>query len=464
MTKAFTIAAALMTGALLAAPSFAQDKSRSLGGDQRDGARAMIGVERAKNVRLPPGFQIMATELDGPVFADSKGMTLYKWQLKNLRNGSAGERKGEPACYDVKTTETAGLMSPYPPGLVLPELDTRPTCTDVWKPVLAAANAAPIDKWSVLARKDGTKQWAYDGFALYTSVLDKAPGEVAGAPKKARGDSPSYREPVKPPSDVPPGFEVASTAKGRLLITTSQQSVYFYEGDRATKSACTGACTQTWKPILAPSVGQATEGWTIFERSPGVRQWAFRGRPLYINVLDRESRSQEGTDVPGWRNVYTQVAPPPPKEFTTQVSSSGEVLADASGKTIYTYACADDSVDQLNCDHPTDTQAYRFGMCGAGDPDRCLATFPYVLAGADAQSLSQSWTVVWIDPKTGRYAEANAPGTLKVWAFRQRPVYTYSGDKRPGDINADGFGEFRGLRNGFKAFWLRDDFYSGAGD
>jgi hypothetical protein len=71
--------------------------------------------------------------------------------------------------------------------------------------------------------------------------------------------------------------------------------------------------------------------------------------------------------------------------------------------------------------------------------------------------------VVWIDPKTGRYAEANAAGALKVWAYRQRPVYTYAGDKRPGDINADGFGEFRGLRNGFKAFWLRDDFYNGAG-
>ena len=30
---------------------------------------------------------------------------------------------------------TAGLMSPYPPGIKLPELDSRPRCTDLWQPV-----------------------------------------------------------------------------------------------------------------------------------------------------------------------------------------------------------------------------------------------------------------------------------------------------------------------------------------
>ena len=89
---------------------------------------------------MPPGFRIVATELDGPVFADSRGMTLYKWQLKPLRNGSAGERKNEPACYETKTTETSGLMSPYPAGLVLPELDTR--VANTVRPFVAALQAA----------------------------------------------------------------------------------------------------------------------------------------------------------------------------------------------------------------------------------------------------------------------------------------------------------------------------------
>ena len=37
------------------------------------------------------------------------------------------------------------------------------------------------------------------------------------------------------------------------------------------------------------------------------------------------------------------------------------------------------------------------------------------------------------------------------------------GDVKPGDTNADAWGEFNGYRNGFKAFWLRDDFKGNAG-
>ena len=64
-----------------------------------------------------------------------------------------------------------------------------------------------------------------------------------------------------------------------------------------------------------------------------------------------------------------------------------------------------------------------------------------------------------IDPMTGRIADPKQPGALRVWAFRDRPVYTFAGDREPGDAFADGHGEFRGQRNGFKAFWLRDDFF-----
>jgi hypothetical protein len=63
-----------------------------------------------------------------------------------------------------------------------------------------------------------------------------------------------------------------------------------------------------------------------------------------------------------------------------------------------------------------------------------------------------------IDPNTGRHAAAGEEGTLHVWAYRQRPVYTYGGDQEPGVTNADSFGEFLGRRNGYKAFVLRDVF------
>ena len=43
-------------------------------------------------------------------------------------------------------------------------------------------------------------------------------------------------------------------------------------------------------------------------------------------MLDAQGRSLEGSDVPGWHNVFTQVAPSPPKGFTVQDTVSGQVL------------------------------------------------------------------------------------------------------------------------------------------
>lgn len=428
--------------------------------------RAFGGHQTEDYIRvpLPPHIRVEATELDGPVFADASGQTLYRWPFRDLRVGNTGDPKGESNCTDVKTTTNAGYMSPYPGGLTLPELDRRPSCAQAWPPALAPANAQPVGKWTVITRKDGRKQWAYDGFALYTSNLDKRPGDVLGGDSyEHKGDDPAVRSPVQPPPDLPPGFNVATTAVGRLLLNERKFSIYASDADGANKSNCTAECAKTWIPMLAPQSAHPHGDWTIFERSPGVRQWAFRKQPLYRFALDSYAHSFQGSDEPGWHNVFTQAAPPRPAGFTVQNTTSGQVVADANGKTVYTYSCGDDAIDQLGCDHPAETQAYRLAMCGAGDPVRCQRTFPYVLAPKGARSGSRSWSVIDIDPKTGHLASPGQRDALRVWAYRDRPVYTYAGDKRPGDTNADGIGEFRGEREGFKAYWVRDDYNGRAG-
>jgi predicted lipoprotein with Yx(FWY)xxD motif len=211
--------------------------------------------------------------------------------------------------------------------------------------------------------------------------------------------------------------------------------------------------------VRAPEFARAHGEWAVLERAPGIRQWVFRGKPLYINTQDVRPYSLEGSDTPGWHNVYTQIAPPPPADFTTHETEAGIVLADKKGKTVYFYNCGDDSVDQLACDHPDTTQAYRFAVCGGGDAAVCLKNFPPVLASRNAKSTSRAWSIVSIDPKTGHFAKADDPAALRVWAYRDRPLYTYSKDEQPGDMNAEGLGEFRSHRHGFIAFWIRDDFY-----
>ena len=62
------------------------------------------------------------------------------------------------------------------------------TCTGVcnwrWYPLFAPADAKPVGDWTLIARDDGKKQWAFKHRALYTHVHDSpdAPlgSDVAG--------------------------------------------------------------------------------------------------------------------------------------------------------------------------------------------------------------------------------------------------------------------------------------------
>ncbi len=400
---------------------------------------------------LPPGIQVIVSELEGPVFADANGRTLYRWSTKDIF-----------VCDDTRYRETTGLFSlPYIGGKELPEADTRPVCADVWPAATAPADAKPVGNWTIVERKDGKKQWAYKGRALYTSHLDRKPGETNGGHTRyvrSEGvDGNSQRAPVGPPPAVPPQFAVFQMVLGRLLTTTEGHSVYTFDKDTSTASYCNDSCLNAWAPVRAPDSAVGQGEWSTIKRRGGIMQWAFRGKPLYTHITDSKVRSYEGGDVPGWRNVFTQRAPRFPKGFQVADTYVGQVLADVQGKAIYLYSCAEDTYDRQACDTPESPQAYRWAICGGGDPARCLQTFPYVIADKNAVSENHAWTTLDIDPKTGRRAGAGSPGALHVWAYRGRPVYTFAGDE-PGDIGADAWGEGMGQRNGFTAFWLRDDY------
>jgi len=420
---------------------------------------------------MPSGFGVQHTDVDGPVFVNPQGMTLYTWPRKNLELGDAGDSRGKPStCTDTKLTETAGINSIYRPGLILPELDKRPSCTQAWPPVFAADDAKPVGNWTISVRTDGRKQWAYEGMPLYTSSLDKKPGQVYGGFTRRITDglSAPLRIPVGPDAARPPAFQVRSIATGRILLSRNLV-IYTSDADRPNVSNCKEECLHEWAPVLASQAALPQGEWGVIERAPGVKQWTFRTKPVYTLVRDQArttagkvGTSLFGNDVPGWKPAYTQKWPDPPKEFTVQDSRVGQVLADKNGMTLYTYMCNDDAFDQLACDHPTQTQVYRIGICGRFDVDRCNALFPYALAPVGAKTDNMLWGATWIDPKTGHHAEPNASGAIHVWTYRDRPIFTHGRDTKPGDANGDAWGENNGLRNGFKAIWIRDDFNGNA--
>jgi len=52
-------------------------------------------------------------------------------------------------------------------------------CAQTWLPLRAPTEALPSGYWAIATRTDGSRQWTYKGFALYTYARDQ-PGEVGG--------------------------------------------------------------------------------------------------------------------------------------------------------------------------------------------------------------------------------------------------------------------------------------------
>lgn len=53
-------------------------------------------------------------------------------------------------------------------------------CAALWPPLSASADAKGSGDWTVIARDDGSRQWAYKGKPLYFWVKDTKPGDKTG--------------------------------------------------------------------------------------------------------------------------------------------------------------------------------------------------------------------------------------------------------------------------------------------
>ncbi|MGP9813691.1 COG4315 family predicted lipoprotein [Rhodopseudomonas sp. NSM] len=87
----------------------------------------------------------IADTAKGKALVDAKGMTLYTFDK------DAG---GKSACNGP--------------------------CATNWPPLTAAASAQASGDWTIVARDDGAKQWAYKGKPLYAWTKDTKPGDTTG--------------------------------------------------------------------------------------------------------------------------------------------------------------------------------------------------------------------------------------------------------------------------------------------
>ncbi len=344
-----------------------------------------------------------------PVFADADGKTLYTFDKD--------ETPGKSACYGE--------------------------CSAAWPPLAAPADAKASGEWSVITRDDGAKQWAWKGKPLYTFVKDEKFGDAKGENLMKMWHAARFEPNTK--LDASPGISVRETfdVDGQVLTDPQGMTLYTSDNDKkANLSSCDTACARTWVPLTAPRLGVPLGDFTIAERPDGMKQWAYKGKPLYTYAGDTRMGDANGAKVsPAWHEaMVVRYFLPPDVEVLTH-PKHGAMLATASGMTLYArdnhrFTLAGGSHDDRNALRGDPDVGRKIGVKGCeGD---CLGEWTPLKASANAQPWG-NWTIV-----------ARADG-VKQWAYRGFPLYTFKSDKAPGDAIGHDMYQLTSGNNGL--FW-----------
>ena len=70
------------------------------------------------------------------------------------------------------------------------------------------------------------------------------------------------------------------------LAYVNGRTLYTSEKDEPGKSNCAAACTEAWPPALAGPGDRDFTVFTIITRADGAKQWAYKGKPLYLSIKD----------------------------------------------------------------------------------------------------------------------------------------------------------------------------------
>ncbi|MGZ3236870.1 MAG: COG4315 family predicted lipoprotein [Burkholderiaceae bacterium] len=100
--------------------------------------------------------------------------------------------------------------------------------------------------------------------------------------------------------------QVPTKVANGVVTNSAGMTLYVFDADPAGKSACNGPCAAIWPPLLAQDSDQASGDYTIITRDDGKKQWALKGKPLYVWSKDQKPGDKTGD---GFKNVWHVAKP-----------------------------------------------------------------------------------------------------------------------------------------------------------
>lgn len=313
-------------------------------------------------------------------------------------------------------------------------------CAKDFSPFLADRGAKAYGDWTLIARADHGRQWAYQGKALYRYTGEDPPGEPFGGDTATQvAENPQWYDPGSKFYSPKPGLfrRAAYTPEKAFKIPAgiALQSLAVADGFGLVDSA-TGMTlyaigqdkhlSRDWKPEYASDLALPIADFTIVKRPDGTRQWAYKGRPLYS--FDGDYTAGEVNGIFEDKNVAAALVYRNylPAEFAIgHYTGRGPLLTTRDGMSVYTEA--------------------RYNLQYGGRETRTGYVLPYNLAKdvgtkGCVGSCTENWKPVRApsDARSWGLWEVMArPDGSKQWAYKGSPLYTYVGDHKGGDIEGN---------------------------
>ena len=231
---------------------------------------ALLGASAEAEIAGPaqPGIITVQPIPGGAVYADIAGRTLYS---------SDADKGGQSACDAA--------------------------CLETWSPLASAWLATPTGDWTIIPRADGSRQWAFKGKPLYTFSGDPKAGVV-------NGSAAGWHAAVAAQQYLPPGVTIWRSDFGPAFRTADGRTLYVlaelhfnplgtkrHTGQNLGLTECTADCLKDWPAYEAQADAKPADDWSVVTRADGIRQWAYKGWPVYRNARDQKEGDTFGEGV-----------------------------------------------------------------------------------------------------------------------------------------------------------------------